>query len=171
MTREVGPIMVAADNARNAGYDVVLLAHVLAALIGFGAVVVAGGYAWALRRSGGQSEAVRRYYRPGVNWAGRILFLVPVLGAVLISMSHGEWSYADGWVEIGLLLWAAAALVAEMLLWPAERELQQLVAEAGGDESRARSDRLRSRSLQVAALAALLFVVLGVGAVVMVAKP
>ena len=34
--------------ARSAGYDVVLLAHVLSALVGLGAVVVAGGYALAL---------------------------------------------------------------------------------------------------------------------------
>ena len=46
-------------------YDIVLLAHVLSALVGLGAVAVAGGYALALCRSGPESEAVRRYYRPG----------------------------------------------------------------------------------------------------------
>lgn len=171
MSLGVGPIMAAAANARNAGYDVILLAHVLAAVVGFGAVVVAGGYALALQRSGGDSEAVRRYYRPGVNWAGRILFLVPILGAVLIAMSHGEWSYSDGWVEIGLALWAFAALVAEMLLWPAERGLQHLLAEPGPEGDRARSDQMHSLCQRVAGLAALLFTVLVVGAAVMVAKP
>jgi hypothetical protein len=163
--------MAAVDNARNAGYDLILLAHVLAALVGFGAVVVAGGYALALHRSGADSDAVRRYYRPGVNWAGRILFLVPVLGAVLIAMSHGEWSYSDGWIEIGLTLWAFAAMVAEMLLWPAERELQQLVAEPDPEGDRVGSDRMRSVCQRVVALSVVLFAVLVVGAGVMVAKP
>jgi hypothetical protein len=167
----VGLLVSGADNARNAGYDIVLLAHVLAALAGFGAVAVAGGYALALRQSGTESEAVRRYYQPGINWAGRILFLVPVLGVALIAMSHGQWSYSDGWVEIGLVLWAFAALVAEMVLWPAERHLQRLVAEPDGADGRARSDVVRAECLRVAALSVLLFVVLVIGSAVMVAKP
>ena len=108
-----------------------LLAHVLAALVGLGAVVLAGGYAGALLRAGAGSEAVRRYYRPGVNWAGRVLFLIPVLGFALVAMSRGDWSLSDGWITIGLALWAAVAVVAEMVLWPAERRLQVAVEVAG----------------------------------------
>ena len=90
---------------------------------------MAGGYALALLRSGPGSEAVRRYYRPGVNWAGRILFLVPVFGVVLIAMSHGTWSFSDGWISTGLLLWAVAAVIGELVLWPAERRLQVAVGD------------------------------------------
>ncbi len=89
---------VSIDHARDAAYDVVLLAHVLSALAGFGVVVVAGAYALALRRPGPPSEAVRRYYRPGANWAGRALFLVPVFGGALVAMSGGDWSYSQTWV-------------------------------------------------------------------------
>ena len=39
-------------HARDAAYDLVLLAHVLAAVVGLGAVVVAGGYALALEPVG-----------------------------------------------------------------------------------------------------------------------
>src|ERR1700730_3486374 len=112
---------LAADHARNAAYGLVLLAHVLAALVGFGAVAVAGAYAMALRRSGAVSESVRRYYRPGVNWVGRVLFLVPLFRVALMAMSQGDWSFSDGWITAGFVLWAFAALVAEMALWPAER--------------------------------------------------
>ncbi len=94
--------VLAATHARDAAYDLVLLAHVLAAVVGLGAVVLAGAYALALLRSGPESEAVRRYYRPGVNWAGRVLFLIPVLGLALMAMSQGDWSFADGWITIGL---------------------------------------------------------------------
>jgi hypothetical protein len=160
------PTVVAVSSNRGAAYDLVLLAHVLAALVGFGAVGVAGVYALILLRRGPVSESVRRYYRPGVNWAGRILFLVPVLGVVLMVMSRGEWSFDDAWIGIGLVLWAAAAMAAEMVLWPAERELQTLVAAGTFDPTEHR--RLGHR---VTAMAAVMTVVLVAAVVVMVAKP
>jgi hypothetical protein len=161
---EVVPLLMAAQHARDAAYDLVLLAHGLSALIGIGAVVVAGLCALALIRSGPSSEALARYYRPGVNWAGRVLFLVPVSGVALIAMSHGDWSYSDGWVSTGLVTWAFVAVVAEMALWPAERRLQVAV----GDPSSA--EVLRSQCLGVVVTAAVLFAMLVVAVVVMVSK-
>jgi hypothetical protein len=137
-------LAVAADNSRSAAYDIVLLAHVLSALVGFGAVVVAGGFALILSRSGTGSEAVRRYYRPGVNWAGRILFLVPVFGVALVAMSHGEWSFSDG---------------------PAERRLQSAVVDGAPAED------VRASCYGVAAMAAVAFCVLIGASAIMVAKP
>jgi uncharacterized membrane protein len=156
---------LAADHARNAAYDLVLLAHVLAALVGFGAVAVAGAYAMALRRSGAASESVRRYYRPGVNWVGRVLFLVPVFGVALMAMSQGDWSFSDGWINIGLALWAVVAVVAEMALWPEERRIQAAVADPSVGAG------LRTRCLRVEATASMLSAVLIAATVVMVAKP
>jgi uncharacterized membrane protein len=101
-----------------------------------------------------------------VNWAGRITFLVPVLGVALIGMSHGSWSYNDHWVIGGLALWAVAALAGEMVVWPAERGLQRLVAEESPDAA-----RRRSLMWQVAASSAVLLVVFVVAVVIMVAKP
>jgi hypothetical protein len=159
------PSVLAVVQARHAGYDIVLLAHVLSALVGFGAVVVAGAFAIVLSRSGPDSEAVRRYYRPGVNWAGRVLFLVPILGVALVLMSHGQWSFSDGWIMGGLALWAVAAVGAEISLWPAERQLQQAVSD------RVPAEAVRSRCRGVVAMAALGFVILVTASVVMVAKP
>jgi hypothetical protein len=159
------PLVLAVGQSRSAAYDIVLLAHVLSALVGFGAVVVAGAFAVVLGRSGPDSEAVRRYYRPGVNWAGRVLFAVPVLGVTLVLMSHGEWSFSDGWITGGLALWVGAALGAEMALWPAERQLQSAVMDGTSAEA------VRSRCRAVAAMAAVGFVILVAGSVIMVAKP
>ncbi len=183
----------AVTHARDAAYDVVLLAHVLAAAVGLGALVIAGAYAWALRRSGPDREAVRRYYRPGVNWAGRSLFLVPVLGLSLMAMSHGDWSFSDGWITMGLIAWAVVAVSAEMYLWPEERHLQTAVSswsgpssvDEGGDGEATPTGGaqegvgsapdpgadLRARCLRVVLLAVTLSAVLVVAAVVMVAKP
>jgi hypothetical protein len=181
--------LLAATHARDAAYDVILLAHVLAAVVGLGAVVIAGANAWALRRSGPETEALRRYYQPGVNWAGRILFLVPVLGFVLMAMSHGDWSFSDSWITVGLALWAVVAVGAELYLWPAERRLQAAVAaipelEPREGEGESALDRgtgppaaggtgtdLRAECLRVTWLVGLFAVALIVAAVVMVAKP
>jgi hypothetical protein len=198
---EMEGYLLAATHARDAAYDVLLLAHVLAAAVGLGALVIAGANAGALRRSGPDTEALRRYYRPGVNWAGRILFLVPVLGFVLMAMSHGDWSFSDAWITIGLALWALVAVGAEMYLWPAERRLQVSVAAIPSPvpiDGRVPTDRvsertvepaavdpgtappetgngsgvdLRSECLRVVGLAGLFSVALIVAAVVMVAKP
>jgi hypothetical protein len=125
-------------NANAAGYDLVLLAHVITAVVGLVAVTLAGFSALALRRAlargGPLPEALERYYRPGVNWAGRVLFLVPVLGMALLAMSGGQWSFADTWVSVGMAVWAVVAMVAESVLWPAERRLQGVVAVASGDD-------------------------------------
>jgi uncharacterized membrane protein len=153
-------------HARDAVYDLVLLAHVLSALVGFGAVVVAGGYAMGLLRSGRGSDGVRRYYRPGINWGGRIIWLVPVFGVALIQMSHGDWTFSEGWITAGLMLWVVSALVGEMALWPTERKLQAWVADEEGTDVVP-----RSQCLQVIGMAAGLFVVLVVATVLMVAKP
>ncbi len=156
---------VAGPPSHSAAYDIVLLAHVLSALVGFGAVVVSGAFAVVLARSGPESEAVHRYYRPGVNWAGRVLFLVPVFGAILVLISKGAWSFSDRWVAIGLVLWVVVAFGAEMALWPAERKLQVAVG------TRAPIEAVRSLCTVVAAMAAGGFVVLVAASVIMVAKP
>jgi uncharacterized membrane protein len=151
---------------RRPAYDIVLLAHILTAVVGLAVVASAGGYALVLRRPGELSESVERYYRPGVNWAGRIIFLVPILGVVLLAMSDGTWSFSDGWVELGLVLWAAAGMAGEMVLWPAERRLQQLVTLDPSDHA-----GRHSICLQVAAASAVLVALFVVAAVVMVSKP
>ena len=95
------------------GYDVVLLGHVGCA-----------GHRVAHR--GGERDPGRPAARggppgpsgrgepvevlcPGVNWAGRALYGVPLLGFALIAMSNGSISTGDPWVLTGLVLWAAAA--------------------------------------------------------------
>jgi hypothetical protein len=193
--------LLAATHAREAAYDLILLTHVLAAAVGLGALVIAGANAWVLRRSGPDPEPLRRYYRPGVNWAGKALFLVPVLGLLLMALSRGDWSFSDGWIGIGLALWAVVAVSAEMYLWPAERRLQAVVSsltalssvdpdragtpgagldadvEAGGDPgapvgaAAGAGAGLGPDCLRVVGLATTLSAVLIVAAVVMVAKP
>ena len=94
--------------------------------------------AWRPPARRAAARGLVRYYRPGVNWVGRVLFAVPVLGVALLAMSGGEWNWSDSWVLDGMGVWAVVAVVAEAVLWPAERTLQQVVAvRAGALPSRA----------------------------------
>jgi uncharacterized membrane protein len=105
-----------------------IVLHVASAVVGFGAIALTGVYAGLARRR--PDEAVRRYFRPGTNWAARAVYAVPVLGVVLVATSNGSVGYSQTWVWISLLLWVLAATLAHAVVWPGERRIQRLVAEA-----------------------------------------
>ncbi len=75
---------------------------------------------------------MHRYFRPGANWAGRTLYGVPVFGFALIRASGHAFGADDGFVVIGLVLWLSAAVLAEVLVWPGERRIQQEIGAAVG---------------------------------------
>ncbi len=169
-------MLAAAAHESSAGYDIVLVAHVLSAVVAAVAVGTAAGSALALRAALRADRPIgsslERYYRPGINWAGRTLMLVPVLGVALVFMSGGQWTMADPWVSAGLALWLAAAIVAESLLWPAERRLQADVAAGVDPGSPNRSVELHVLlCIRTAAMGIGILVALVAATVLMVAKP
>ncbi len=136
-----------------------IVAHVLAAVVGFGALGATGGYARAARRSdaGPLPAAVRRYFAPGRNLAGLALFLVPVFGVALLATGHWHaLRQPFPWVGIGA--WVAAAGLATAVSWPAEREIRALLAADAPFEQR-RLWALARRCERAAGAAAVLFVV------------
>ncbi len=153
-----------------AAFDLVLLLHAGSAVVGLVTTVTAAATGNRLRRvlssTAPVPEAVRRYFRPGFNWAGRVVYAVPVLGFALLAMSHGAYTLGDGWVVAGLALFAGVALLCEGVAWPAERRLQAALAAAGIDAARLERDAAAlARSTGAAAI------LLVVAVVVMVAQP
>jgi uncharacterized membrane protein len=159
-----------------AAFDIVLLLHLACAVVGLVTTVAAAATATRLRRvlraSTPLPEPLGRYFRPGVNWAGRTIYGIPVFGFALLAMSRGAYALGDSWVLAGLVLFVAVALLAEGVLWPAERRLQAAVAAAGpstaplpGTGSVEGDATLMVRSAGVA------LVLLIAGMVVMVAQP
>ena len=157
-------------------FDVVLLLHVGCVLAGLVTTTTAAATASRLRRlvrgSAPLPEPLRRYFRPGINWAGRTAYGIPVFGFALLAMSQGAYALGDGWVLGGLALFVAFALVGEGVLWPAERRLQTALAAAGAaaDRSRCRT-RVRAMPPSMARAAAPALVLLLAGVVIMVAQP
>ena len=115
-----------------AAFDIVLLLHVACVVVGLVTTATAAATAARLRHLLGSPrplpEPLLRYFRPGVNWAGRTVYGIPVFGFVLIAMSQGADALGQGWVVGGLVLFGGVALVGEGLLWPAERRLQVVLA-------------------------------------------
>jgi uncharacterized membrane protein len=152
-------------------YSVLLLLHVGCAVVGFGAMVLTGIQAARARRGPGSPAAgsVRRYFRPGVNWAGRFVYGVPVFGFALIGASSGAFDAGDGFVVVGLLIWVAAVVLAELVVWPGERAVQSEITERWDDPAGAAAVERACRRLTVSA--SVLAALFAAATVVMVGKP
>lgn len=164
---------------QGAGFDVVLLLHVACVLAGFATTLTAAAMSARLRRLLGTGaalpEALRRYFRPGVNWAGRTVWGIPVFGFALVAMSQGAYAVSDGWVLAGLGLFVALAAVAEGILWPAERRVQAALASGNGDgadgDEGADAATVTAGATVMARAAGVALVLLVAGTVVMIAQP
>jgi hypothetical protein len=157
------------NDPTGAGFDLLLLAHVACVIVGLGAVVASGVQALrvlALGPSGPVSAGLRRYFAPGVNWVGRVLFGVPLFGFLLIAASGTAFSVGDEWIVIGLVLWGVIAVLAEAVLWPAERRVQAVLAREDGAAGAARSAAMR-----LAVIGGVVVVLLLSATVLMVAQP
>jgi len=161
------------DQPQGAAFDIVLLLHVGCVVVGLATSAAAAATAARLRRrlrtGSPVSDAVLRYFRPGVNWAGRTVYGIPVFGFALVGMSQGAYALSDGWVLAGLAIFAAVAVVAEGVLWPTERRLQ---GELAVRSAAAADDPSLIRCATAMTLAGSIAVVLlGAGVAVMVAQP
>ena len=159
-----------------AAFDVVLLLHVGCVVVGLvttlAAATTAGRLRRLLRSSAPLPETLRRYFRPGVNWAGRVVYGIPVFGFALLAMSQGAYALGDGWVLAGLAIFAAVALLAEGMLWPAERRLQAALAATGGTtDTSAEAASVGADATAMARAGGAALVLLLAGIVVMVAQP
>lgn len=162
-----------------AAFDVVLLLHAGCAVVGLvttlAATAAAGRLEHSVSSSVRMSEALRRYFRPGFNWAGRVVYGIPVFGFLLVAMSRGTYALDEGWVLAGLALFVGVALLGEGALWPAERRLQRAVTAAGAADAAqgcvrdAAAVRRDARTMQRAGGAVLVLLV--AGTVLMVAQP
>ncbi len=162
--------MAATHAPTGPAFSVVLVLHVLAAAVGYGAMVMTGVQADRVRRGprAPGAESARAFFRSGANWAARAVYLVPVLGVSLVAMSRGAFGVGDTFVDVGLGVWVASVTVAETVLWPAERAVQRALRDGWPDDDLAPLARECRRVTRASAFLGTAFV--GV-AVVMAVKP
>jgi uncharacterized membrane protein len=157
-----------------AAFDVVLLLHVACVVVGLVTTGTAAATATRLRRLLGSPlplpDQLRRYFRPGVNWAGRTVYGIPVFGFALVAMSQGAYALGQGWVLGGLAIFGAVALLGEGVLWPAEQRLQ--FALSAGDAAKPPSSAaLEHDATAMARAGTAALVLLIAGTILMVAQP
>ena len=149
--------------SRSPVYDVLLLAHIVCAIGGFGANGLAGLYASQLYPTA--SEGALKYFSSPKFYAEKLIYLVPVFGLIMISVSHGVSELAKPWIIFGLGTWIIAIGVAQVLVWPAERGVAQAVsAGAGGSDVKILARRLARGAM-------ILDVIFLVTFVLMIAQP
>lgn len=147
---------------------ILFLAHVLAVVISYGALGVTGAFARVARTVDDpfSSDRLARFFRPGHNVAGRVLYVVPLLGfALLFTEPNGEFTRVYPW--IGLAIWTVSIAVAAGALWPAESDLQAVLASGPAPGARA---TVRAHAAVIERSATVLVICFLVAFVVMVAR-
>jgi uncharacterized membrane protein len=155
-------------------FDVVLLLHIACVIVGLATTLTGVATASRLRRLAQRAvplpKSMGRYFAPGVNWAGRAVYGIPVFGLALIAMSRGAYALGDGWVVSGLGIFVVLALVAEGILWPTERRLQHTLVEPLADGA-SPGPSVLGDTTTMARSAAACTVLLVLGSALMIAQP
>jgi hypothetical protein len=155
-------------------FDIVLILHVGCVVVGLTTTVAsalsAGRLRTLLRTAAPFPEAVGRYFRPGVNWAGRTMYGIPIFGFLLLALDHGSYGLRDGWVMGGLAIFVGVVLIAEGVLWPVERRLQVSLAAVSSGGVPAKESLGRDATAMLWA-AVVILALLVAGTALMVAQP
>lgn len=154
-------------------FDIVLVFHVGCVVVGLFTMATGASTAARLRKllvgTAPLPEVVVRYFRPGVNWAGRTVYGIPIFGVALLALSSGAYSFRDGWVMGGVAIFVLAVLIGEGVFWPAERRLQQSLVAASGEAAVEASATRDARVMEQSA--AVIIVLLVLGAAIMLVQP
>ena len=106
----------------NVGYDLWFVAHLVLAVA---AVVVLGAlrYSATLSLTDTDRDRVAIRFPNRVNWAARLIHVVPFTGFVLSGIGGHDVSLSQPWVLTGLVLYVLLAYVVEARVLPVERQV------------------------------------------------
>ncbi|HUQ38783.1 MAG TPA: DUF2269 family protein [Acidimicrobiales bacterium] len=110
-------------------WKVLLLLHILAAIFGFGGVVLNGVYgarAKARGPNGGLAIAEANFHVTE-KWAAKFIYAVPVLGVGLVVMSDGVFELSQMWVWLSLILFFTAMGISHGVMFPTAKKMQSLM--------------------------------------------
>jgi uncharacterized membrane protein len=150
-------------------YNVVLVLHILAAIIGFGGMFIAGFYGNESRNlPGREGLAVAETTLKVTSLAPTMaVYSVPILGILLILMSEDTWKFSQLWISLSFLLYIALIVLAVTVQVPTIRKMVAMRAGAEGGQS-LEMQALGKKSAMVGGIVNLLWVAT---LVLMVFKP
>lgn len=115
-------------------YELVLVLHILAVVIGFGGMFIAGFYGNEARnRPGPEGLAVAE---TTLKVTGQIptiaVCAAPILGLILVFISDDTWKFSEAWVSLSFLLYFVLMGLATAVQVPTIRKIVALRAGANG---------------------------------------
>jgi uncharacterized membrane protein len=150
-------------------YNVVLVLHILASIIGFGGMFIAGFYGNESRNLPGREGLA--VAQTTLKVTGQIptvaVCAVPILGILLILMSEDSIKFSAMWVSLSFLLYFVLMGLATGLQVPTIRKMVALRAGAEG----AQSGQVQAMGKKVATVGAIVNLLWVVILILMVFKP
>jgi hypothetical protein len=116
--------------ATTAGYDIVFLVHILAALSTVIVFVVMRMSAVAVAK-GADSAIQQARFPPRRNWGARLLHLLPITGLIMSLTGDSSVSLTKPWIGVGILCYLLAAGHLEARTLPLEAMIGDVIAHDG----------------------------------------
>ena len=115
------------------GYNLLLLLHIAAAIVGFGGVALAGLYNRKAMRAGSAAANISTVNFEVNKISEYAIYAVFVLGIGLVGASGGLYKFSQAWVSAAFALYIVGVGVAHGLLIPSHRKLNTALASSGPD--------------------------------------
>lgn len=114
-------------------YQLVLVLHIAAVVVGFGAIALNGAYArQAQRRGGAEGVAIGEANRAVTRAASSFVYAVPLFGIALVLLSEETWAFDQLWISLSFLLYLVAAGLLGAVVIPSQKR----ISAASGDLDR-----------------------------------
>ncbi len=115
-------------------YKFVLVLHLLAVVVGFGGMVLAGVLGTKAKAKGGPegralSEVAFDVTEHLSQW---FIYAVPIFGLLLVFMSKDAWKFSQMWIGISIVLYVVFLGLLHGLHSPTLRRMNELSAEMNG---------------------------------------
>lgn len=116
------------------GYKIVLILHILAVVVGIGAVTLNGLYgAQAKARKGPEGLAIAEANFRVSMVAEWIIYTIPLFGIALVFMSktNGErvYDFEQTWIWLSIVLYVVALGISHGIVTPTAKKMQGLMRE------------------------------------------
>lgn len=113
-------------------YNIILLLHVIAAIVGFGGFIGLGRmHAQAYRAKAADARVLLASARSGFNVPMYALYAVFALGIVLVSVSDGDIGFGEPWISASFVVWFLAVGALHGLVRPSVTVLAERAAALG----------------------------------------
>jgi uncharacterized membrane protein len=150
-------------------YRIVLVLHILAVIVGFGAVLLNGVYAAkAKARPGPEGAAIAQAnYDVTFGWAQWFIYAILIFGFALVGMSDKVIKFSQTWVWLSVVLYLVIIGLVHGVHRPNLRRLNELMRQG----TPADRDEMERRGRLAEAIGGVLSVLVVVIVFLMVVKP